>query len=360
MQLKSYCLAILILLASIMPAVAQSGWLGGGKPSGFPGLSLPAPSTSGNVLTSNGSIWTSAPAATIATPVSVANGGTGSATAAAHTVFGNTTGSTAAPAYTATPSFTSFATTGASTMTVPTDVVPLKIDTSGRGTNTANIFEIKDAWSGGTQVYVDAFGGLHGGNVAFTHVDASVLGGQTCTLTSASDVVSLTLAKLTGQTANTVEFTYNGTRYGYFDNLGQAYLRNVQSDYGFQTSGTVDYWGALIRTVGGQTLPAIEVVGQSGGSFKVSPACLTSTTALNVGTGTTCTKETFGTATLSSGTVTITDSSITANSVITLTEKAASSVAEMFTVELTAGSGFTIHSNNVASTSVLMWDRKEP
>jgi hypothetical protein len=85
-----------------------------------------------------------------------------------------------------------------------------------------------------------------------------------------------------------------------------------------------------------------------------------STSNSTVGSGTTCKKETFGTATLSSGTVTITDSSITANSVITLTEKAASSVAEMFTVELTAGSGFTIHSNNVASTSVLMWDRKEP
>jgi hypothetical protein len=63
----------------------------------------------------------------ISTPVSIANGGTGSPTAAAHTVFGNTTGSTAAPAYTATPSFTSFAATGASTIVNGTDVTGLDI-----------------------------------------------------------------------------------------------------------------------------------------------------------------------------------------------------------------------------------------
>jgi hypothetical protein len=47
-----------------------------------------------------------APTATFSV-VPIANGGTGSATAAAHTIFGNTTGSSAAPAYSTAPSATS-------------------------------------------------------------------------------------------------------------------------------------------------------------------------------------------------------------------------------------------------------------
>jgi len=57
---------------------------------------------------------TTGTAANVTGTVAIANGGTGAATAAANTVFGNTTGSTAAPSFTNAPSVTSIT---ASTMT---------------------------------------------------------------------------------------------------------------------------------------------------------------------------------------------------------------------------------------------------
>lgn len=168
-------LAMLLFSSASLACMAQSGWLGGGKPSGFPGLSLPLPSTSGNVLTSNGSVWTSAAAATLATPVSVLNGGSGSSTAAgapwalkgANTDITRLTGLT-----------------GASKMISAAGVCPLEID-QGTHADTANILKIVQHGSGvgvgdATIINGDDWDLWHSGAlyVPTAHMDAFSVGGQ--------------------------------------------------------------------------------------------------------------------------------------------------------------------------------------
>jgi len=64
-----------------------------------------APTVAVTNMTGTGSFSTSGNAGNVTGTVAIANGGTGAATAAAHTVFGNFTGSTAAPGFTAAPTF---------------------------------------------------------------------------------------------------------------------------------------------------------------------------------------------------------------------------------------------------------------
>lgn len=72
-----------------------------------------------------------------------------------------------------------------------------------------------------------------------------------------------------------------------------------------------------------------------------------------------------GTALLSSGQVTfatsgshaVADTSITASSLIYVTNVASSPVDEQFSVTVTAGTGFTIHSSNSSSTAVVNYLR---
>jgi len=64
-----------------------------------------APTVAVTNMTGTGSFSTSGNAGNVTGTVAIANGGTGAATAAAHTVFGNFTASTAAPGFTAAPTF---------------------------------------------------------------------------------------------------------------------------------------------------------------------------------------------------------------------------------------------------------------
>jgi hypothetical protein len=100
----------------------------------------------------------------VATPVSIANGGTGAATAAANTAFGNFTGSTAAPAFTTAATVRSSmgaaasgansditalsGLTGANSIILGSDVVGLNI--KGSASQTANIQE----WHRGSDNYL--------------------------------------------------------------------------------------------------------------------------------------------------------------------------------------------------------------
>jgi hypothetical protein len=67
---------------------------------------------------------------------------------------------------------------------------------------------------------------------------------------------------------------------------------------------------------------------------------------------------TFGKATfVSAASVVISDSSITSNSIITVTEFGTTPLVESFSVSVTAGTGFTIHSSNATSTAVVSYIR---
>lgn len=79
-------------------------------------------------------------------------------------------------------------------------------------------------------------------------------------------------------------------------------------------------------------------------------------TTVQGGTGTTL--FTHGQATFSSSnSVTVTDATITASSIVVVTVVAGTAVAEEFSVSVSAGSGFTIHSTNVASTATVNYIR---
>jgi len=59
----------------------------------------------------------------------------------------------------------------------------------------------------------------------------------------------------------------------------------------------------------------------------------------------------------SAGSVVIADTSITSSSIIVVTQQNTSPVSEYFSVSLSAGTGFTIHSTNSSSTAVVNWIR---
>jgi hypothetical protein len=67
---------------------------------------------------------------------------------------------------------------------------------------------------------------------------------------------------------------------------------------------------------------------------------------------------TYGQATFaSSGSHAVADASITANSIIVISNVASSPVDEQFSVTVTAGTGFTLHSSNSSSAAVLNYFR---
>ena len=81
---------------------------------------------------------------------------------------------------------------------------------------------------------------------------------------------------------------------------------------------------------------------------------------LSIGSGTLATKITFGSVALVAGTATISDASITANSVIQVTEVGATPTTT-FSVTKAAASGFTITDATAGSgTETVMWTRFEP
>lgn len=126
--------------------------------------------------------------------------------------------------------------------------------------------------------------------------------------------------------------------------------------------------GILSNTSGSPGGPAYNVLSLTAGTgltitnsgvLATSPTVALSTpvSVANGGTGTAL--FTHGTATfITAGSVAVSDSTITSSSIIVVTEAGnGSALAESFDVEVSAGSGFTIYSTNVASTAIVNWIR---
>jgi hypothetical protein len=120
------------------------------------------------------------------------------------------------------------------------------------------------------------------------------------------------------------------------------------------------------NTSGSAATPAYNVLTITAGTGLTGGGNLTSSPTINLdtpvaiangGTGTalfTSGKATF----VSSGTVSVSDSSITSSSIIVVSQQGnGSALSEYYDVELTPGTGFTIHSSNSSSTAIVSYIR---
>jgi len=120
---------------------AGTGLTGGGNLLASPTISLSGSLAvnAGTGLTGGGAL-TGSPTISLSTPVSIANGGTGASTVAANTIFSNTSGSTAAPAFNALSVTAGTGLTGGGNLTSsPTVSLSTPVSVANGGTGASSV-----------------------------------------------------------------------------------------------------------------------------------------------------------------------------------------------------------------------------
>ena len=102
-----------------------------------------------------------------------------------------------------------------------------------------------------------------------------------------------------------------------------------------QSNGTFTAWGGAAKAI---------IAGSVGGGFAIAEG----------------TNGRMGVATLAAGTVTVANTSVTANTRIILTRQTAGGTLGHLSCTKTAGTSFTITSSSNTETSTVMWELKEP
>jgi hypothetical protein len=194
--------------------------------------------------------------------------------------------------------------------------------------------------------------------------------GTSPTATKPDDSLTLTSASaeftMSGNsTSDTVDFALSGKVAKDLD-LQSNNITGVATLLG-ATSGSIDFWNAAGHvnnlTLWGGNLyfrgiciwrdDNVYDIGQAGNR----PASIHLGTGLRIVEGT---NKRMGVATLAGGTVTVANTSVTANTRIFLTVQTAGGTQGFLSTTRTAGTSFTINSTSASETSVVAWLLVEP